>query len=94
MDSGGMPPDWRPSPPPDVGSKQWLDNMAFEFMVEAFNGLPCRNGVFKLPNVLAGGVSYALGYFVLRQRVGGKDYFRVDEAEVVPVRPVALEAEE
>ncbi len=90
MDSGGMPPDWTPPPPPDVGSKRWLDDMAFQFMVEAFNGLPDRSGVFKLPSVLAGGMSYRLGYFVLRHSTYGKEYFRIDEIEVVPVRLAAL----
>ena len=91
MDSGGMPQDWKPSPPPDVGSKRWLDDMAFEFMVEAFNGLPDRSGVFKLPNVLAGGKSYRLGYFVLFSDSAGKDYFRIDEIENVPVKARPLQ---
>ena len=89
-DSGCMPPDWKPSPPPDVGSKRWLDDMAFQFMVEAFDGLPDRSGIFKLPNVLAGGVSYQLGYFSLTHSSYGKGYFRVDEIEAVPVRMQAL----
>lgn len=87
MDSGGMPPDWKPAPPPDVGSKQWLDNMAFDFMVESFGGLPDRSGVFKLPNVRAGGSSYPLGYFVLHRLAGGSNYFRIDDIETVTVRP-------
>jgi hypothetical protein len=61
--------------------------MAFAFMVESFGGLPNRSGVFKLPNVMAGGVSYPLGYFVLRCQTGGKDYFRIDDIETVTVAP-------
>lgn len=91
MFSSDIPDDWTPPPPPDVGSAAWLDQMAFHFMVEAFNGLPDRSGVFELPRVLAGGVSYRLGYFVLHSRVGGKDYFRTDEIEAVLVRPVAVQ---
>ena len=90
MDSGGMPHDWKPPPPADVGSKRWLDDMAFQFMVEAFNGLPNESGIFKLPNVVAGGVSYSLGYFALFKSYAGKDYFRIDGIESVPVK-AALE---
>lgn len=86
MDSGGMPPDWKPSPPPDVGSKRWLDDMAFQFMVESFDGLPNESGVYELPKVQAGGVSYAMGYFVLFYRQSGHDYFRVDSISNVPVK--------
>jgi len=87
MDSGGMPADWKPPEPAPVGSKRWLDDMAFEFMVEAYNGLPDRSGVFELPRVLAGGKTYHLGFFVLHQRSNGKDYFRVDSIELAPVKP-------
>ena len=90
MDSGGMPNDWTPPPPHDVGSKGWLDDMAFSFMVEAFNGLPDRSGVFKLPNVRAGNTSYSLGYFVLFHGTYGKNYYRVDEIEDVRVKPTWL----
>jgi hypothetical protein len=89
MDSGGMPANWTPPEPPAVGSSRWLDDMAFSFMIEAFNGLPDHSGVFELPKVLAGGKTYKLGYFVLRQAHGGADYFRVDSIQPVPVRPIA-----
>lgn len=86
-DSGGMPDNYIPPPPPDVGSKRWLDDMAFSFMVESFNGLPDRSGVFKLPKVYAGGKSYDLGYFINRKMSGGTDYFRVDHIEELTVKP-------
>lgn len=86
MDNGGMPADWTPSKPPAVGTAAWLNDMAFEFMIEAFNGLPDRSGVFELPRVLAGGKTYSLGYFVLFHSAYGETYFRVDDIESVPVR--------
>ncbi len=86
MDSGGMPADWKPSPPPAIGSKRWLDDMAFSFMVESFGGLPDESGVFELPKVLAGGVSYEMGYFVLFSRSSGKDYFRTTDIQQVSVK--------
>lgn len=61
--------------------------MAFNFMVESFEGLPDRSGVFELPKVVVGGCRYELGYFVLHQRGGGKDYFRVDSIEPTTIRP-------
>jgi len=82
-----MPADWTPPEPAAVGSKRWLDDMAFNFMVESFEGLPDRSGVFELPKVMAGGMRYDLGYFVLHQRSGGKDYFRVDSIERPTIRP-------
>ena len=89
MDSGGMPANWTPPEPPAVGSSRWLDDMAFQFMVEAFNGLPEKSGVFKLPDVLAGGKTYRLGYFGLIKDSYGSNYFRVDAIQVVPVNPIA-----
>jgi len=93
MDDGGMPRNWVPPEPAAIGSRPWLDNMAFAFMVEAFNGLPDRSGVFELPKVLAGGVTYPLGFFVLFSDSSGKDYFRVDCIEKVQVNLKALEGE-
>ena len=82
-----MPADWTPPEPAAVGSKVWLDDMAFQFMVESFEGLPDRSGVFELPRVLAGGKTYHLGFFVLHQKSMGKDYFRVDSIEPMKIKP-------
>lgn len=87
MDNGGMPDNWVAPEPAAVGSKAWLDDMAFAFMVERFDGLPDRSGVFELPKVLAGGKEYELGYFVLFKQSFGKNYFRVEFIEPVNVRP-------
>ena len=65
--------------------------MAFNFMVESFNGLPDRSGVFKLPHVRAGGVSYRLGYFALFHDSHGKNYFRVENYEDVRVKAIPVD---
>lgn len=93
MDSGGMPADWTPPPEPAIGSKRWLDDMAFKCMCEAFDGLPDRSGVFELPDVVVGSCRYPLGYFVLHQRDSGKDYFRVEDVDYVPIKPRFTEPE-
>lgn len=78
MDSGGMPDDWRPSPPPERGTPAWKDDMAFRQVVEMMRGLPKRSVVFKL--MRCGG--YDLGYMCIRYSPGwGHDYFRVDKIE-------------
>lgn len=82
-----MPADWTPPPPPDVGSKQWLDDMAFALMCEEFNGLPDTSGVWELPNIIIGTVRYALGYFIVKRSPYGADYFRVDAIERFDVKP-------
>ena len=87
MFTSDIPDDWTPPEPPAIGSKLWLDNMAFRFMVESFDGLPDRSGVFKLPRVQAGGETYELGYFALFRNSCGADYFRVDDIESVVVKP-------
>lgn len=78
MDSGGMPDDWKPSPPPERGSAAWKDDMAFRQVNEMMSGLPSRTVVFKL--MRCGG--HDLGYMCLRYYPGrGHDYFRVDAIE-------------
>lgn len=78
MDSGGMPDDWKPSPPPERGTPAWKHDMAFRQVVEMMDGVPKRNAVFKL--MPCGG--YDLGYLCIRHTPGvGTDYFRVDTIE-------------
>lgn len=84
MDNGGMPPDWKPSPPLPHGSYGWRHNMAISYAIEAGLLDLCRESmgagkhrVFKMPSV----DGIPLGYLSVRHSGGGTDYFLVDEIE-------------
>lgn len=87
MFSSDIPDDWTPPDPPEIGTKAWLDEMAFRFMADSFGGLPDESGVFELPRVTVAGQSYEMGYFVLFSDSYGKNYFRVDEIQKPQVKP-------
>lgn len=83
MFSSDIPDDWVPPPEPEIGSKRWLDKMAYTFVVETCNGLPDRSVIFKLPDVTTGGQRYKMGYFVVYKNTAGYYYFRTENIETL-----------
>lgn len=78
MDSGGMPPDWKPSPPPPVGSAAWKTDIAVRQVTEMMDGFPKSNRVFKCMRC----AGHEIGYLCINYKSGaGWDYFRVDAIE-------------
>lgn len=79
MDSGGIPSDWRPSPPPPHGSLMWKYNTGVQWMIS--NGQLKDSGpvsrLIRLP-VIEG---VDLGYMAIRRSNGGFDYIHSENME-------------
>ncbi len=83
MDNGGMPEDWRPSPPPEVGSWAWKNDIAFGWCQDngkfdfgnGFIPVSDRNRIVKVPTY----EGHRIGYLVISKKTDGTDYFRVEE---------------
>lgn len=75
MDSGGMPPDWKPPPPPEHGSKAWKRDMAVRWAID--ERLMQSTGLYKCP--IVEGVD--CGYLAIEKRSGGTDYIHAENIQ-------------
>lgn len=63
---------WTPPAPPEVGSEQWKNQQAFQWVLDKFGGLPRESCVIALP--------CDWGFFAIRYNSSsGWDYYRVSE---------------
>ena len=73
MESGGMEADWKPSPPPEVGSPAWKTDIAISWAIDHLK--MDKTSVIKIPNY----EGHKIGYLVICKDSYGVDYFRVDD---------------
>lgn len=72
MDSGGIPDDWKPLPPPPIGSLRWKRDVV-ERSIRIVDHE--RNTVYDYGSVDRGGV----GVFCIKRTSGGWNYFWADD---------------
>jgi len=82
MFSDGMEPGWKPEPPPEHGSHQWMENIALSWCIDhdmtkqKTPSQRCR--VVKLPAYDGVELGYMMFYY---GSGGGYDYVRIDGIE-------------
>lgn len=83
MFSDGMDPDWRPSPPPEVGSGLWKYTQAVSWAIQTgkLNNSGLTQRIYRCPTVSYEGVVYDLGYIAVKRLSNGYDYIWAETIE-------------
>ena len=74
MERGDIPDDWKPTPPPEVGSERWKDDIAFQ-MAMSVHALSCDENTLLDCGTFNG---HDIGLLAVRRSPSGWDYFRID----------------